>query len=169
MLSELLLVINMQNDFINGKMEVPEAHKILPKIIKKLDTTKKDIIFVMDTHDVNYLNTQEGKLYPTEHCLKSSEGWHIIPELQPFIPKVKYLVEKTTFGCAALISLAQEYDTLELLGVTSEVDVITNALLLKTFFPEKSIYVDKRCCAGTTKSLHNAAMKVMNECQVQVI
>jgi len=167
-MKELLLVIDMQNDFITGSLANEDAQKMVPKLVKKLEKNTKDLIFTLDTHGENYLETQEGKNLPVKHCIKNTEGWQIIPELAKYVAKAKYVVEKTAFGGASLIGLVKEYDSIELVGVCTDICVVSNALILKTFYPEKLISVDKKCCAGVTKKSHNAAIITMQSCQIRI-
>ena len=165
---EVLIVVDMQNDFITGSLANKDAENMVKNMIKKLKSNKKDLIFTMDTHDENYLETQEGKNLPIKHCIKESDGWHIIPQLAEFLGKAKYITEKDSFGGFSLVTLTKDYDNIELIGVCTDICVIANALMLKLFYPEKEIIIDKKCCAGTTKSNHNAALKVMKSCQVTI-
>lgn len=165
---EVLIIVDMQNDFVTGSLANKDAELMIPKMIMKLKKNKKDLIFTMDTHNKDYLKTQEGKNLPIEHCIKDTKGWHIIPQLAEFLGKAKYIAEKDTFGGFSLVTLTKDYDTIEFIGVCTDICVIANALMLKMFYPEKEIIVDKKCCAGTTKANHNAALKVMKSCQVTI-
>ena len=165
---EVLIIVDMQNDFVTGSLANKDAELMIPKMIMKLKKNKKDLIFTMDTHNKDYLKTQEGKNLPIEHCIKDTKGWHIIPQLAEFLGKAKYIAEKDTFGGFSLVTLTKDYDSIELIGVCTDICVIANALMLKMFYPEKEIIVDKKCCAGTTKANHNAALKVMKSCQVTI-
>lgn len=167
-MKELLIVVDMQNDFVTGSLANPDAQKMLPKLVKKLKKNTKDLIFTMDTHEEDYLETQEGKNLPVKHCIKNTEGWQIVPQLAEFAAKAKYIVEKKTFGAVSLVSLVKDYDSIEFVGVCTDICVVSNAILLKAFYPEVLISVDKACCAGVNKSLHNSAIKTMQSCQIRV-
>ncbi|BCN31475.1 cysteine hydrolase family protein [Anaeromicropila herbilytica] len=168
-MSKVLLVIDMQNDFIDGSLGTKEAVSIVPKVVEKIKVAKAegtDIIFTKDTHSANYLTTMEGKKLPVEHCIKPSHGWEIREELLPYVESV---VEKGTFGSIDLPELVSNYDTIELVGLCTDICVISNALLLKANFPEKEFIVDSTCCAGVTKDSHKNALEAMKMCHIDVI
>ena len=162
-----LIVIDMQNDFVTGSLGTKEAQAIVPNVKKKIqeyDNRGDQIIFTRDTHYSNYLETQEGKMLPVEHCIYDTEGWEIVDELE--VMNCIY-VNKTSFGWDGWLKL--NYEEIELIGVCTDICVISNALILKAQFPEVKITVDASCCAGVTPGLHEAALKVMKSCQINVI
>jgi nicotinamidase-related amidase len=171
-MAKALIVIDMQNDFVTGALGTEEAQEMLPNLVAKLeDAVAKnsyDIIFTQDTHKEDYLETQEGKFLPVEHCIKGSEGWEIVPELQKFIPYSRVVVEKKAFGSTRLPSLLKPYDEVEFVGVCTDICVVSNALLLKAFYPEQLVSVDADCCAGTTPENHQKALDVMKLCQCKI-
>ena len=169
-MKELLIIVDLQNDFVTGALGTKDAQRAASRIAKKLAKSEKDLIFTLDTHDDKYLETQEGRNLPIVHCVKGTEGWKLVPEVTPFLntEKCKAFVEKTAFGGVTLISLVKDYDSIELVGVCTDICVIANALLLKSFYPEKLISVDKKCCAGSSKKAHNATLEVMKSCQIIV-
>lgn len=170
-----LIVIDMQNDFVTGPLGTPEAVAILPNVERKIKEYVRfglDVIFTQDTHFDNYLSTNEGKHLPIPHCIRGTSGHDIVPSLN--IPESEH-IQKGTFGLYGDgwtdildLELADEYD-IEIIGVCTDICVITNALILKTEFPEANITVDASCCAGTTPEAHEAALKVMKSCQINVI
>lgn len=178
-----LIVVDMQNDFVTGSLGTKEARAIVPKVKDKIvDCVCQEdkIIFTRDTHDNNYFETQEGKFLPIEHCIRDTEGWlidHDIEDIVNFITlslKNFYpiCVEKSTFGYKNWMSFSnifKECEEIELVGVCTDICVISNALILKAQFPEVKITVDASCCAGVTPELHEAALKVMRSCQINVI
>lgn len=169
---KLLLVIDMQNDFVHGALGTTEAINIVPQIVQKLEHStraKQDIMFTMDTHQENYLSTQEGQKLPVMHCIKPQKGWEIIPTLQPYVKTAKVVIEKPTFGATALADYVKEYDEIELIGLCTDICVISNALLLKAFYPEKKIIVDANCCAGVTPESHRNALAAMKMCQIEIL
>lgn len=171
-MAKALIVVDMQNDFVTGSLGTPEAKEMLPYLVEKLEEAIRkdsyDIIFTQDTHKEDYLDTQEGKFLPVEHCIKGSEGWEIVPELQKFIPHSRIVVEKKAFGSTRLPSLLKPYKEVEFVGVCTDICVISNALLLKAFYPEQLVSVDAECCAGTTPENHQKALEVMKNCQCKI-
>lgn len=179
---KILLVVDMQNDFVTGSLGTKEAQAIVPKIVDKINKGSYDKVwFTKDTHHDDYLKTQEGKKLPIKHCIKGTEGHKIIPELLFCFPSASTF-EKETFGsievggqlkymtCPHQQSELSTSDLeIELIGVCTDICVISNALLLKAAFPEAKISVDASCCAGTTPENHQKALDVMKSCQIEVI
>ena len=171
---KLLIVVDMQEDFVRGALGSSAAEKIVPKVKEKIDEHRMDdIIFLRDTHGEDYLETQEGKLLPIVHCIKGTAGHRIIPELDT---KGCAIFNKPTFGYAGLgIKLEERYDAgdfydeIELCGLCTDICIVSNALLLKAEFPETTITVDASCCAGTSEENHRAALLTMKSCQVNII
>lgn len=172
-MKKIIVVVDMQNDFINGSLGTKEAQEMLPRLKNKLqqaaDSGSAELIFTMDTHGENYLSTQEGKNLPVEHCIKGSHGWEITPELQDFVRQAKAVVEKPTFGSLALPKLLGDADEVELVGLCTDICVISNALLIKAAYPEVQISVDANCCAGVTPESHRNALAAMKMCQIKVL
>ena len=171
-MKELLVVVDMQNDFVTGALGTEEAVKIVGNVadkVKEARTAGADVVFTMDTHGRDYLETQEGRNLPVPHCIKGTEGWKIIPELQDET-RDGVVLEKPSFGSAELADLAKErgYAKIRLIGVCTDICVITNALLLKTALPEAKISVDASCCAGVTPQSHKNALEAMKMCQIQI-
>lgn len=170
---KLLIVIDMQNDFIDAALGTKEAQAIVEAVKEKILSYPADnIIATMDTHFENYMETQEGKYLPVPHCIKGSDGWKIRPEIAELLAGAK-IYEKPTFGSTALaadlkaLSDKEEIE-LELIGLCTDICVVSNALLLKAFMPEVTISVDAACCAGVTPEKHLAALETMRSCQIQV-
>ncbi|MCR5834609.1 MAG: cysteine hydrolase [Selenomonadaceae bacterium] len=172
-MTKALIVVDMQKDFVTGSLGTKEAQEILPRLVKKLDSESAaestDIIFTMDTHKENYLETQEGKNLPVTHCIKKSDGWEIVPELQKYAAQAKAVVEKKSFGSTRLPTLLKAYDVVEFVGVCTDICVVSNALLVKAFYPEQKICVDASCCAGSTPENHRKALDVMACCQCEIL
>ena len=180
---KVLVVVDMQNDFVTGALGTPEAERIVGNVKEKLEAARKNgdiIIFTRDTHPANYLETKEGQKLPIEHCIKDTPGWEIIPELTPNPAAGEIVIDKPTFGCFDLVDTIgwkhrigeceESIDTIELCGVCSDICVISNALLLKAgFYNLCEIYVDHTCCAGVTPETHEAALTTMKMCQINVI
>ena len=166
-----IVVIDMQNDFVDGALGTQEAQAMLPRMVEKLAAARAEgtaLVFTMDTHGADYLQTQEGKKLPIEHCIRGTAGWQIADALQPFVREAAAILEKPTFGATALPAVLADYDEIELVGLCTDICVISNALLAKAFYPEKRITVDAACCAGVTPESHANALAAMRMCQVEV-
>ena len=172
-MAKALIVIDMQNDFVTGELGTNEAREMVPRLVKKLEDIVEegavDLIFTQDTHAENYLDTQEGKNLPVRHCIKKTDGWQIIPELQKFTARAKAVIEKKAFGSTRLPSLIKPYEVIEFAGVCTDICIISNALLVKAFYPEQRVQVDAACCAGSTPEAHEKALDVMANCQCKII
>ncbi|MBQ3971598.1 MAG: cysteine hydrolase [Selenomonadaceae bacterium] len=168
-MKKCIVVVDMQNDFIDGSLGTKEAQEMLPRLVKKLEReTDATLVFTQDTHTAGYLETQEGKNLPVKHCIKPEKGWEIAAALKPFAEKAAAIVEKPTFGSTKLPDAVRDFDEIELVGLCTDICVISNALLLKAFYPEKSISIDSSCCAGVTPESHENALGAMKMCQIQV-
>ena len=156
---KLLIVIDMQNDFIDGALGTAEAAAIVPKVIAKIKGFDGTVLATQDTHYENYLTTQEGKNLPVPHCIVNTEGWQI---------------RKETFGSSRLpeririLSDQEAIESITLVGLCTDICVISNAMVLKAFFPEIPIHVDASCCAGVTRESHLRALEAMKVCQMIV-
>lgn len=171
---KLLIVIDMQNDFIDAALGTKEAVSIIEPVKEKIRSyPASDVIATMDTHGENYMETQEGKNLPVPHCIKGSDGWRIRPEIADLLTGAK-IYEKPVFGSIALAqdlkALSQKEEIeLELIGLCTDICVVSNAILFKTLMPEVKITVDQSCCAGVTPDKHLAALETMRSCQIHVI
>jgi nicotinamidase-related amidase len=168
---KVLVVVDMQNDFVAGSLGTKEAREIVPSVKKKIEkyfNNGEEIIFTRDTHYSNYLDTQEGKNLPVEHCIHGTMGWNVLEGLET--PNCHY-VDKNTFGWDQWKKTLGKFnfDEVELIGVCTDICVVSNALLIKALFPETKITVDASCCAGVTPEKHKAALEVMKSCQINVI
>lgn len=164
-----LIVVDMQNDFIDGSLGTKEAQAIVPNVANKIKEYKdagKQVIFTRDTHPEDYLNTYEGKHLPVVHCVKNTFGWQVSDKLDFDIEK-DILIDKTTFGWLHWNDF--KFDSVEICGLCSDICVISNALIIRANYPEIDISVDVSCCAGVTPERHKAAMEVMKSCQINVI
>ena len=167
-MGKVLIVVDMQNDFVNGALGTKEAELIVPKVTEKVKDAvdnNNGVIFTKDTHYSDYLSTTEGKNLPVEHCIKGTAGWEIIPCLSSYAHNI---IEKNTFGSVDLPKATEAYDEIELIGLCTDICVISNAILLKAHFPEKDISVDAACCAGVTPQSHNNALEAMQMCQIKI-
>ena len=166
---KVLVVIDMQNDFIDGALGTKEAQAMLPRLEAKLAREDALLVFTQDTHGADYLETQEGKNLPVPHCIKPEKGWEIVPSQKPCVEKAA-VVEKPTFGSLELpkVIAGLEPDAIELVGLCTDICVIANAMILKAAFPEVPVSVDASCCAGVTPESHENALKAMKMCQVAV-
>ncbi len=170
-MKKIIVVVDMQNDFIDGALGTKEAQAMLPHLVKKLEAEKDAVLFfTQDTHPKNYLETQEGRNLPVPHCIKGQKGWQIADALQPFVKKAAAVVEKPSFGSLQLPALIAPYhpDAIELVGLCTDICVISNAFILKASFPEIPITVDASCCAGVTSESHENALQAMKMCQVGI-
>ena len=171
-MQNILLVIDMQNDFIDGALGTPEAVAIVGKVAEKIKSFPGRVIFTRDTHEENYMETQEGRNLPVPHCIRGSQGWQIREELEKL--RTGPAVDKPTFGSQALGELLLKLDkeekigSITLVGLCTDICVISNALLAKAFLPEVPITVDAACCAGVTPESHKTALSAMKMCQIQV-
>lgn len=171
---KILIVIDMQNDFIDGALGTAEAVAIVPKVKDKIRAyVPEDIIVTMDTHEADYMQTQEGRNLPVEHCIRGTKGWELREDIAELLADAT-VYEKPTFGSMQLAEdLAalsrQEEIELELVGLCTDICVVSNALLLKAAMPEVRVTVDASCCAGVTPQLHEAALNTMRSCQIGVI
>ncbi len=174
-MKKLLLVIDMQNDFISGSLGTKEAIAIVPRVMKKILEFDGDLLFTKDTHAQNYMATQEGKHLPVQHCVKGTDGWRLDPMIEKaFLETGGKIIEKNTFGAKQLPELlAKDYPegvaSFELCGLCTDICVISNALLLKAYYPETPIFVDASCCAGVSPESHDNALKAMQMCQITIL
>lgn len=169
-MKKTIIVVDMQNDFVTGSLGTKEACKTVPVIEKLLkENQENQIIFTQDTHHEDYLSTNEGKMLPVKHCMKGTKGWEIIPELKEWTHQA-IMVEKPTFGSLKLSQLISQNqpEQIILVGVCSDICVISNALILKAYFPETPIIVYENACAGVTPDKHQAAIETMKSCQIDV-
>ena len=172
-MQEILVVVDMQNDFVTGPLGTPEARTILPKVAEKVKNFPGRVLFTRDTHEENYLESPEGKALPVPHCIRGSRGWEICPELETL--RKEEPVDKPTFGSTGLgevLRAADQYGEkigkITLVGVCTDICVISNALLLRAFLPEAEIAVDAACCAGVTPESHQTALRAMKACQITI-
>ncbi len=171
-MQDLLIVVDMQNDFITGALGTAEAVKIVPRVLELVRDFKGKVLFTRDTHGEDYLETQEGRKLPVPHCIEGTDGWQICPELAPFCGGMP--IDKRTFGSSELGRLLEDLDrensvkSVTLIGLCTDICVISNALLAKAFLPEAEIIVDASACAGVTPESHKTALAAMKMCQVQV-
>ncbi len=173
-MGKILVVIDMQKDFVDGSLGSKEAVAIVPNVVEKVKNWDGEIYFTRDTHQPDYMQTQEGKNLPVEHCIKGTEGWEIIPELRSFA-EPSMIWDKPTFGSIELARFLEEkanrgeIEAIEMVGLCTDICVVSNALLIKALMPEMPISVDASCCAGVTPQKHDAALETMRSCQVAVL
>lgn len=169
---KILIVVDMQNDFVDGALGSAEAQAIVPNVVEKVRTwDPNNLYFTRDTHYPDYLATLEGKYLPVEHCIHQTDGWQIIDELLPYIEEDSQLIDKNTFGFEgwAHMYFGPGPIEFELVGLCTDICVVSNALALRMFYPDVKITVDASCCAGVTPEKHLAALEVMKSCQIEVI
>ena len=169
----ILLVIDMQNDFIDGALGTPEAVAIVPKVKEKIENFDGLVLFTRDTHETYYLETQEGRNLPVPHCIRGTEGWQIRPELDAL--RMTDPIDKETFGSSELGGLLcelneeEEIGSITFIGLCTDICVISNVMITKAFLPEVPIIVDASCCAGVSPESHENALQAMAVCQVQIL
>lgn len=173
-MKKALIVIDMQNDFITGVLGNNECRAVVPHVVKRVQDAVEegmDIIFSQDTHQEDYLSTQEGKKLPVPHCIQNTEGWKIIPELAETAAQRGIVFTKETFGSRAIAEYikAHHYDEVELVGVCTDICVISNAMVIKAFAPELEIFIKESCCAGVTPQSHETAIEAMKACQMNIV
>lgn len=173
---KVLVVVDMQNDFIDGALGTPEAQAIVDNVVKKIKEFDGSVAFTQDTHNENYLNTQEGRILPVKHCITGTHGWELNDKVAEAINSVATeAFVKYTFGHVplgswlALMESVKTLDEVVLVGLCTDICVISNAMLIKAFLPEVKVTVDASCCAGVTPESHRRALEVMKVCQINVV
>ena len=166
-MSRLLVVVDMQKDFVDGALGSPEARAIVPNVLDKVKAyqdTGEEVVFTLDTHFDDYMDTMEGKKLPVVHCVKGTPGWEL-REIQGT------RFEKNTFGSRELADYAArgKYDAVELVGLCTDICVISNAMLIKAAVPDTTIQVDGACCAGVTPQSHHNALSAMGMCHIDIV
>lgn len=174
-MKKFLIVVDMQKDFVDGALGTKEAVEIVEKVVEKIKGFEGDIFVTYDTHFDNYMQTNEGKHLPVPHCIKNTDGWQLNSDVSFALNGREYTaVEKNTFGSVDLPGLiaqrvGEEPFEIQLIGLCTDICVVSNALLLKANFPEAEIFVDPACCAGVTPQAHQAAIDTMRSCQIQML
>ena len=166
-MKKTLIVVDMQNDFIDMALGTPEAVAIVPKVKEKIlqyANNGDEIIFTRDTHFENYLQTAEGRKLPVEHCIKGTKGWEIAEGL--YVEGCK-IIDKPNFGWPNWKE--EQLEEVEIVGLCTDLCVVSNALIIKATFPEADVKVDSSCCAGVTVATHEAALKTMSMCQIDIL
>lgn len=168
---ELLVVVDMQHDFVDGVLGTPEARAIVPRIVQVLKRWRGEVVFTLDCHNADYLDTNEGTHLPVPHCIEGTYGMKLMKNIALAHDGDDLYVTKSTFGSESLVKYVRhiDCDSITLCGVCTDICVIANAILLKTAFPETPIYVLPDCCAGSTPENHDAAIKVMRSCQIGIL
>ena len=173
---KILIVVDMQKDFVSGALGTPEAAAIVPQVVKRVEEGVRRgerILFTRDTHLESYLQTQEGRKLPVPHCIRGTEGWEIIPELKKYTDG-RTVIDKPTFGSRILgqtleaLEREEPVEAITLIGLCTDICVVSNALLAKAFLPEAEITVDAACCAGVSPESHRGALAAMQVCQITV-
>ncbi len=172
-MQDILIVVDMQNDFIDGALGTKEAVAIVPKVREKIQQFNGTVLFTRDTHGPNYLQTQEGRNLPVEHCIKDTDGWQINFELDAL--RKTEPIDKVTFGSAELgfklaeMNAEEPIGSITLIGLCTDICVISNAMIVKAFLPEVPVRVDASCCAGVTPESHENALAAMKCCQIEIV
>ena len=172
-MQDILVVVDMQNDFIDGALGTKEAVSIVPLVKDKITNFTGKVLFTRDTHQDNYLSTQEGRNLPVPHCIKETEGWQIRHELDEL--RQTEAIDKPSFGSVELGQLLvnenakESINSITFVGLCTDICVISNAMLTKAFLPEVQIIIDSKCCAGVTPESHETALSAMKACQIKVV
>ena len=172
-MQNILVVVDMQNDFIDGALGTKEAVAIVPKVEEKIRGFAGPVLFTRDTHEEDYMETQEGKNLPVPHCIRGTDGWQIRKELD--VLRKTEPIDKETFGSVALaaklvsMNEEEEIEGITFAGLCTDICVISNALLVKAYLPETPIYVDAACCAGVTPKSHETSLQAMKMCQIHIL
>lgn len=171
---EILVVVDMQKDFVDGALGSNEAVAIVDNVVNKINEFDGEIIVTYDTHQDNYIGTREGKYLPVPHCIENTDGWLLNDKVEAALAgKGATRIKKPTFGSVKLVDVlsdVNEKDTeVTLIGLCTDICVVSNAMLLKANYPEMNIIVDASCCAGVTPNKHEAALETMKSCQINVI
>lgn len=169
-MAKILIVVDMQNDFITGALGTKEAVAIVPYIKELIENFDGKVLFTRDTHLDDYLETQEGKNLPVPHCIRWTEGWQIHPELESL--RKTDAIDKGTFGSKDLVEVLKQEETIEeitFVGVCTDICVISNVMVVKAFYPEVPLVVDAKGCAGVNVQSHLNALEAMKMCQVKVV
>ena len=167
---DILIVVDMQNDFIDGALGTREAVTIVPYVKKLIENFEGKVFFTRDTHFENYMDTQEGQNLPVKHCVKDTEGWQIRKELEQM--RRTEAIDKVTFGSSDLVKVLEKEEnigSITFCGLCTDICVISNVMVTKAFFPEIPLFVDGAGCAGVTPESHKNALQAMKVCQVKVI
>ncbi len=169
-MQKILVVVDMQNDFIDGALGTAEAVAIVPKVAEKIKNFDGKVIFTRDTHEENYMETQEGKNLPVPHCIRGTDGWQITPLLRGLVKEI--CIDKPAFGSTQLGTLlkkmhdSEPIEKITFVGLCTDICVISNVLLIKAVLPEVELAVVSDCCAGVTPQSHNNALEAMKMCQI---
>ena len=173
-MKKMLVVVDMQKDFVDGSLGSKQAQLIVPAAAEKIRSFDGNIFVTYDTHDENYLQSAEGKKLPVPHCIRGTDGWKLDSSIEKALSEKDYVsVEKLTFGSVELPEIIRkaadgEDFSVELIGLCTDICVVSNALIIKALFPETEISVCSSCCAGVTPQLHEAALATMKSCQINI-
>ena len=171
-MQKLLVVVDMQNDFIDGALGTKEAVAIVPNVKAKIEGFEGTVLFTRDTHGHEYMSTQEGQNLPVPHCIKGTEGWEIRAELEAL--RTTEAIDKVTFGSSELpnkllaMNEVEPIESITFVGLCTDICVISNVMVTKAFLPEVPVIVDAACCAGVSPETHKNALEAMKVCQVKV-
>ena len=169
-MKKILVVVDMQNDFIDGALGTAEAALIVPYVKEMIEGFDGEVLFTRDTHMGNYMDTQEGRNLPVPHCIKGTQGWEIRAELDAL--RKTEAIDKLTFGSRDLVDVLSregEIESITFVGLCTDICVISNAMVVKAFYPEIPLIVDAKGCAGVTPESHSRALEAMKMCQIKVV
>lgn len=173
-MKQFLVVVDMQKDFVDGALGTAEAQAIVPAVAEKIRAFVGEIIVTYDTHEEDYMTTREGRFLPVPHCIRDTDGWQLNDTVAEALSDRAYtVVEKPTFGAVTLPEVVEQLAgdedfTVEIIGLCTDICVVSNAMILKANFPEVDMTVDAACCAGVTSASHQAALTTMACCQITI-
>lgn len=171
-MKNVLVVVDMQKDFIDGALGTEEAAAIVDSVAGAVKSFEGEVVFTRDTHFDNYMETQEGKNLPVPHCIKGTDGWQLDRKLAALRTDSMKTFDKPAFGSvelAAYLKTKEELESVTLIGLCTDICVISNALLIKAYMPEVTVRVMEKCCAGVTPQSHKNALEAMKMCQIQIV
>lgn len=170
---KVLIVVDMQKDFIDGALGTKEAVAIVPKVVGRIQAFEGKVLFTRDTHQPDYMETQEGANLPVPHCIEDTDGWQLHPDIAALVKEEP--INKPSFGSIALgerlaaMHAETPVESITLIGLCTDICVISNAMILKAFLPEVPVFVERECCAGVTPQSHERALEAMKACQIRIV
>lgn len=170
--NKFLVVVDMQNDFIDGSLGTSEAAAIVPRVVDRIGSFEGTVVCTLDTHGEDYPDTREGRMLPVPHCIRGTPGWSMPDPVEAaLVARGARRFEKPTFGSVELAEFLRDSGAVSVgvIGLCTDICVVSNALLIRTFLPEADLWVDASCCAGSTPERHYSALETMGSCQVRIV
>lgn len=170
--NKFLVVVDMQNDFIDGSLGTPEAVAVVPRVVDRIGSFEGTVVCTLDTHGEDYPDTREGRMLPIPHCIRGTHGWSMPDPVEAALAaRGARRYEKPTFGSVELAEFLRDSGAVSVgvIGLCTDICVVSNALMIRTFLPEADVWVDASCCAGSTPEMHSSALETMGSCQVRIV